>query len=348
MGSKYLFIMKQNCKFYISCLVLFFLFCNTVICQTDKRNEKILKADQYFSEVLNSIKICRWKYDAPTCVIFSFDDNYNSHKKIAQIFDQHGLKCTFFVITNGMLEEDLKAIFANGHEIGSHTFSHPYLPTIDSSTLEFQIGKAKEMIENSFGTKCVSFAEPGNQRSPLSTKIIFSHHLFIRNHSEYPEIKRIIFNSTSEQMVQLKSYLDSSIETGSSLQVSSHGLDGEGYMPITSESLEQALDLTKSYMEKYKIWVTTLKEGLCYENLYHEIKLEKSIIDDTLKLNFLGYNYDKYKDMENLPLSIEVPKDDFKNLSSQSDYTEIKEFPNKFIVTFDLKREQALALLINK
>lgn len=132
----------------------------------------IFTSNAISANVLDSIKICAWKNGAHTCVNFSFDDNCYSHKKISEILDHYNFKGTFFVISSYMFVDSLKDMCARGHEIGSHSYSHPALGTLDSTAIDFQVRTSKQMIENMFGIHCVSFAEPYGSWSALSRRII--------------------------------------------------------------------------------------------------------------------------------------------------------------------------------
>lgn len=301
------------------------------------------------TDLIESVKISKWKYGTQSCVNFSFDDNNITLKKISQIFDPYGFKATFYVISSYMMEDSIKNVLTRGHEIGSHTYSHEELNKVDSSRIEYQIRKGKEMIENAFGIKCLSMSEPQNGKTYLSTSIIFKQHLFIRNYSEYPEITRDRFDCTSTNMGQLMTYLKSSINKGTLFLVVGHGIDGDGYSTgsITKQSLVQAIDSVNSYATKGIVWVTTLKEAACYENLYHELAIDKSMSGDTLIINFKNYNKLKYRDTDSSPISIEIPFTVSNEIHSLTEFTEIKKLTDKYIVTSDLKRDTSLVLIIN-
>ena len=69
-----------------------------------------------------------WPEGKSTAISLSFDDARPSQVDIGTgLFDQYGVKATFFVLTssvNKRLEAWKKAV-ANGHEIGNHTEKHP-------------------------------------------------------------------------------------------------------------------------------------------------------------------------------------------------------------------------------
>jgi len=331
--------------------LLFYLFYLSLIptsCERKGFKKDSIYNNTYYSNI-HDIKICKWKEGASACINFSFDDNNRSHKKISQILDEYGYKATFFVIPSYMYTDSLFSMVKNGHEIGNHTYSHPDLSTLDSDNIEYQIRKGKELIENKLGVKCASFAEPGHIKTPLSTRIAFKHHLFIRNYSEYPEIgehPRIPY--TGMTISKLNTAIQTALKSGSILQIAGHGMDGEGYEPVTESFFRQTLDLVKDYQNKYNIWIVPIREGVLYENLYHELSLDKKLNNDTLLLNFRNFNAEKYKDLDSSFISIEIPYKISKNITCLNESVKVKEFMDKFVLNTDLKRNTSLIVILKR
>jgi len=328
-------------------ILISFLFCNTYIfARQNSGKSEIIKSNNIVVDSLDFIKICKWKDDAKTCVNFSFDDGLPSFRRISQIFDLYDFKASFFVIASTMQIDSVKDICARGHEIASHSFSHPLFEVLDSSKIDYQIRKGQEMIENALGIKCICFGEPGNFKSYLCSEIAFRYHLFVRHYSEYPEIKRLeldLRQSNNEKFIPI---LNTAISNGSLLEIVSHGINGDGYLPLSEDLIFQELNIIKGYTQTGDVWLTTVKEGISYENLYHEISLDKSIEGDTLKLNFRNYNKEKYKDMDASILSIEIPYTICKEINCLTDFVQVKELPEKFVLTTDLKKNTSLEVLL--
>ena len=80
--------------------------------------------------------------------------------------DKLNLKITFFIVgkdaeisTN---EKFLRMIVDRGHEVGNHSYSHEsWLNHYEKEKVEFEIGKAEELINNSTGQKTIGFRAPG-------------------------------------------------------------------------------------------------------------------------------------------------------------------------------------------
>jgi hypothetical protein len=246
-----------------------------------------------------------------------------------------------------MYVDSLTAMYQQGHEIGSHTYAHIDLTSLDSIQIDYQIRKGKELIENTFGIKCLSFTEPGHLRNFESSIIAFKYHQFIRDYSEYPQIQHIAIPYNGLTIDKLMSLMKTGIKTGALIELAGHGMDGENYQPVPKDFFVQTLDSVKRYSEKGDLWVSTIKEGISYENLYHELILNKELHSDTLILNFKNYIREKYKDMVASPISIEIPVSICNDISSLNDDVEIKKKNDRFIITSDLMRDTTLVLKLN-
>lgn len=107
---------------------------------------------------LTAQEIAIWDNWCRTAVTFTFDDGgqeTNSHTWAAERMDQYGFKGTFFLVTNwcdgNNSWNEYKSIAENGHEIGSHTVSHP-------SNCRDELDTSKEKIESKIGQPCLTIA----------------------------------------------------------------------------------------------------------------------------------------------------------------------------------------------
>ncbi len=105
---------------------------------------------------LTAQEIATWDNWCRTAVTFTFDDGGNltkSHKWAAEQMDLYGFKGTFYLVTNWTsgFWNDYKAIAQNGHEIGSHTVSHP-------ADCKDELETSKEIIESKIGQPCLTIA----------------------------------------------------------------------------------------------------------------------------------------------------------------------------------------------
>ncbi len=81
-------------------------------------------------------------------IAFTFDDGpCPNTNKILDIFNKYNGKATFFVVGNNLYRKDtLKRIVDEGHEIGSHTWSHSDLANLNSKGIKNDFIKMKDKI----------------------------------------------------------------------------------------------------------------------------------------------------------------------------------------------------------
>lgn len=120
-------------------------------------------------------------------VVFTFDDNYRSVLELAKpILDRHGFPGTLYVPSDWPGDErpmrwdgidrwlgteheqemlslnwsELHDLAQAGWEIGSHSCSHPRLPSLDDQALKHELSSSKQAIERELGRPCNSIAYP--------------------------------------------------------------------------------------------------------------------------------------------------------------------------------------------
>lgn len=126
----------------------------------------------------------------------SFDDGFKSWIKVVEIFDRYQIKCTFFLNTVLLTEENIQNfckqiqmnssdehlllnkeefsfILQSGHEIGSHTHNHYKLSSLNNKKFEYEINKNLELLSNNNSLTINTFAIPyGMRRYILKKQII--------------------------------------------------------------------------------------------------------------------------------------------------------------------------------
>jgi hypothetical protein len=244
-----------------------------------------------------------------------------------------------------MYIDSLKDIYARGHEIGNHTYSHLDLPTIDSTEADFEIRMSKEMIENMLGIKCLSFTDPYHDSSPRTRAQVFNYHEYDRDYSQY--FSRNYYEQSSTTTIdEERTLIESGISSRNLIPLNGHGINGDGYEPITQDFLYQTLDLIKSYADNGDLWVTTLREGAQYENLYQELQFVKTLSGDTVKMIFKNYNKNKYRDDDQSPVSVVIPYTTDIDLNCLTDSATVQKFAGKYVITSDLKRDTNIVVVI--
>lgn len=113
---------------------------------------------------------------APENCLLTFDDGFKSViASAAPILQQHRLKATVFCLGNHfgtlskwdifsgnphLTKNDIRALSDMGHEIGSHSHTHAYLPFLDNRSVRTELVTSKEVLEDITGKAVTSLSFP--------------------------------------------------------------------------------------------------------------------------------------------------------------------------------------------
>jgi cellulose synthase/poly-beta-1,6-N-acetylglucosamine synthase-like glycosyltransferase/peptidoglycan/xylan/chitin deacetylase (PgdA/CDA1 family)/spore germination protein YaaH len=97
-------------------------------------------------------------------IAITFDDGPDPRwtPKILDILKQKQVPATFFVIGVDASQWPgiLKREYAEGHEIGNHTYTHPNFDDISKTELRWQLNLTERLIESTVGVKSILFRPP--------------------------------------------------------------------------------------------------------------------------------------------------------------------------------------------
>jgi cellulose synthase/poly-beta-1,6-N-acetylglucosamine synthase-like glycosyltransferase/peptidoglycan/xylan/chitin deacetylase (PgdA/CDA1 family)/spore germination protein YaaH len=99
-------------------------------------------------------------------VVLSFDDGPDPSwtPKILDVLKQKNVPATFFVIglDANKWPQLLRREYAEGHEIGNHTYSHPdwESPNLSATQVRWELNLTERLIESIVGAKCILFRPP--------------------------------------------------------------------------------------------------------------------------------------------------------------------------------------------
>ncbi|MCB9727544.1 MAG: polysaccharide deacetylase family protein [Deltaproteobacteria bacterium] len=98
--------------------------------------------------------------------------------RFAELFGELGLRATFFVVAQDLerwpaARRICGELARAGHEIGSHTWSHPYDFTRKGRTaVELELRRAREAIADATGQRAVGFRAPGYTITDLVLEVL--------------------------------------------------------------------------------------------------------------------------------------------------------------------------------
>lgn len=130
----------------------------------------LLHNDRVFRYLTRWI-VCGVHTDEPVCAL-SFDDGPSRRNtpRLLDLLERHDCRATFFVLGKHVHRSPhlLKRIAAAGHEIGNHTYHHPYLTLCPNWLIRREVEQAGRIIEQIVGERPSLFRPPAgwfNQRT---------------------------------------------------------------------------------------------------------------------------------------------------------------------------------------
>lgn len=114
------------------------------------------------AQIPEGYEVAQWKDFRQAAITYSFDDGTpNQIPAAVPTLEKYGYRGTFNLVTDWVKEWDgWKRISDNGHEIASHTVSHPYLDKLTAEQQTVELAKSKEIIEQNVGKECVTMVYP--------------------------------------------------------------------------------------------------------------------------------------------------------------------------------------------
>lgn len=109
-------------------------------------------------------------------ITLTFDDGPNAQTtpRLLNILKENGVTATFFIVGSSVKgnEKILKRMVKEGHELASHTFSHPNITTISSQKLQNEIFKTDRAIYKASGILPKNFRPPYGEINRNTAKIV--------------------------------------------------------------------------------------------------------------------------------------------------------------------------------
>lgn len=122
-----------------------------------------LITSQVYRQIPSSYVIQRTG-DKPGKLVLTFDDGPDSvwTPKVLDILKQENVKAAFFIVgQNGQTNPEIvKRIYAEGHELGNHSFTHPNLGEVPRQITDLEINATQRLIESLTGHSTRLFRAP--------------------------------------------------------------------------------------------------------------------------------------------------------------------------------------------
>jgi peptidoglycan/xylan/chitin deacetylase (PgdA/CDA1 family) len=110
--------------------------------------------------------------DPPPRFALTFDDGGSSSLAIADSLEARGWRGHFFIVTGrvgtpGFVDQDeVRELFRRGHEVGSHSHSHPVMNRLSAAEIEREWRESRDILTEALGQEPTTGAVPGGYVSP--------------------------------------------------------------------------------------------------------------------------------------------------------------------------------------
>ena len=209
-----------------------------------------------------------WKDFKPAAVSYTFDDNCPNQLVVGvPMFDKFGFKLTLFTVINWAPNwASLQAAANNGHEIASHTVTHPSLDSINASNQSAEYEGSKNIINSKIkGQSCVTIAYPfciaGNSKLCAGCYIAArgcNGYVESATPKDFMNVGALICGSEGGVKIasQFNFYADWAAKTKGWCIFMMHSIDNDGgYSPVKSTELNAHLNYVNENNAKF--WVGT-------------------------------------------------------------------------------------------
>jgi hypothetical protein len=220
------------------------------------------------AQVNPAYEVATWQGFKTAAVTYTLDDNTSNQLPVAiPLFDQYNFKTTLFTVTNwGPNWAGLRTASANGHEVTSHTVSHPSLSTLTVAQQVAELQNSQTIIKTNVPTaKCETIAYPNCVVGDVPT--IQTYYLAGRicsgvimpsTPTDFYRLSSIITGNTGS--IQTAAAFNAKVEAAKAAKgwcvFLTHGIDNDGgYSPTQSTELAAHLAYMNTNIADY--WVAT-------------------------------------------------------------------------------------------
>jgi endo-1,4-beta-xylanase len=271
----------------------------------------------------NLYEVADWKGFRKAVVVYTFDDHCANQFNIAvPLFDEYGFKLSIYPVPDWNPNwANIKSAAQKGHEIGSHTMSHPSLNTISIAQQEEEYSNSKNKINTEInlpGVDCNTIAYPNcitGDVQAVSKYFIAgrtcSGQIVAKTPGDYYNISSFVCGDQGTNDINtFKSHFASAMNANGWFVILIHGIDETSYSPISAELLRQ----TVKYLDANRgiFWVPTFRDAVLYSKERDAVsvsELSNTSTEITVEITD-GLDNEVY----NLPITLRCPlPSDWKN-----------------------------------
>ena len=128
------------------------------------------------------MKLNRFKDGKKFAITLSYDDGNIADRRLIGIFNNYGLKATFNLVSSRFDDGDVVTLkevpeLYKGHEIASHTLTHPHLERLPVSLQNYEVSEDRKNLEKLTGYIVRGFAYPYGSYSKETESVLVANGL---------------------------------------------------------------------------------------------------------------------------------------------------------------------------
>jgi peptidoglycan/xylan/chitin deacetylase (PgdA/CDA1 family) len=142
-----------------------------------------------------SARVAQYQGDRAAAISYTFDDGTHDQLQVVPLLNAHGFHGTFLIIASRVPDteaqvaaqhlvswgsiswEKLRELQAEGHEMSSHSWSHPQLGSLDEAGVRAEVEKADQLMAEKLGKPPLTFCYPYNGFNDKIRAIVLEHHV---------------------------------------------------------------------------------------------------------------------------------------------------------------------------
>lgn len=228
------------------------------------------------AQVPADYQVAPWHGFSNCAITYSFDDLCANQLPVAiPIFDKYNVKATLNIITSWVKPEEwanVKRTAANGHEIASHTITHPNLTQLSDEDFDKEQRESKKTLEEKTGVPVITMVYPycATNREDITAKYYIGARICdgrIEPHTPANMMKISSMGIGSQSKLNTADDLNKWVDQGSAdkgwCTFLIHGIDDDGgYSPFKSTELEQHIKYVAG--QPHKFWPATFAQVCKY------------------------------------------------------------------------------------
>lgn len=229
------------------------------------------------AQVPAEYQVAPWHGFSQCAITYSFDDLTGNQLPVAiPMFDRYNVKASLNIVSSWVKPDEwaqLREAGLHGHEIASHTISHPNLTEKSDEEFEAQQRDSKKTIEEKTGLNVVTMVYPycASNREEITAKYYIGARICDGRVEPHTPANMMKISSRGvggpysnfDNAAAFNKWVDEGADNKGWCTFLIHGIDNDGgYAPIKSSELEEHIKYVTSKPEKF--WPATFAQVCKY------------------------------------------------------------------------------------